>query len=729
MCNFVIYTLPTTNCTSKRFFSFEYMIMKKVLYLLILLLGFLCNGYTQCIEFATPYQNLSAIGFGASLCGDNCRDTMILANGVWPNEAYIVDDLAPGAQYKFNYCEGYSTDVWNGMITAVQYTPGTLNEVELLEENILQVEEGCEMLLTIPTDFKQAVHVAFVVTKVDSCGTGLRPFEDNGVPYFGCGPDGGQPQCPKLEISCLDMYAGTLATLDSICVGDVMGINVRDIKIPTKDNSGFVLVVSTEDLEGNTKPNDAPSFVTILDTIIPTLPPNGTVQNSFIHDESILEAGTYFLTPVSFGNAVIRDPKDPFQNFRLDESCTSIGSSIPFTLLPVEASICIQSCKKINDGSFETGKPNNVWEEYSLNFDSPLCDSTCAQGVNFAFNGNWWAWFGGFDNGEEEGVLAQDFNLHDATNAVLSFRVAIILEPEDNVRGDDEFAVRIDNETIFSITDRDHTDYELYELIELDLSEYADGCPHNLQLYGKTKGGEEEFTNFFVDDIQLNACSTVSCSAEAGVLAVPDKDTYYDGGEVVQVGLKEGSRGDCMTYAYVLTTGAPNYEIFTINETGAFLLDALDASLYNVHGFAYDGTMEELMSHNFTNALDIQAAIESNVICGDIMMEEEEIYDFVYAIVGIEEGMTANPFAIQGVTTPANDHLAITFSYPNAGEKLQVGIYDLYGKLLHQEVVLSTTGVQQLDMSLATLNLLQGMYLITLSDKETQVSFKWLMPY
>ncbi len=705
--------------------------MKKYLGLLLLMY---CQVYllqAQCIEFVTPYQNLSAAGFGASLCGDNCRDTTILNNGVWPNEAYMVDALHPGAEYQFNFCDGYSEDLWTGVITAVYYAVDD-GEINLLEENILQVDEGCEMLLTIPTEFEKAIDVAFIVTEKDSCGTGLKPFQDNGIPHFSCGPNGGQPDCPKIVISCADARSGILESLDTVCTGDVMGIEVDHINVPTEENSGFVLVVSTEDLQRTKTPNKHASFVTILDTILATRPPGGNYQTSFLHDESILEAGNYFLTPVSFGKATRREPQDPFRDINLNVECVRTGVSQPFTLLPSNDQTCIQSCKKINDGGFETGKPNNVWEEYSLNFDSPLCDSTCSQGVPFAFEGDWWAWFGGKDDGEEEGILAQDFNLLNASNASLTFRLAMILEPEDNVKGDDEFAIRIDNEIIFSITDRDHEDYDVYQLIEIDLASYIDGCTHNLQIYGKTNGGEGEFTNIFVDNVSLNACSSTNCSAQAGELEKPEEDSFFNGDEMVQLGVKDASTGGCMTYAYLLTTGSPDYEIIQINQTGTFSIQELlevgafeNSSVLNVHGLAIEGSMETLNALNISNALDLQTAIKEGIICADLMMEEEEVYTFGFFVVGLDEDLKDRAFSINAVNQAYQGaNTLLSFNYPKAGEKLEVGVYDLNGKLVAQKAILTQEGEQQTSVDVQNLN--NGMYIISLRDKQDQVSMKWV---
>jgi hypothetical protein len=63
----------------------------------------------------------------------------------------------------------------------------------------------------------------------------------------------------------------------------------------------------------------------------------------------------------------------------------------------------------IEDPGFEGGTPSLVWAEESTCCGTPLCDSTCsADGQSRAFDGEWFAWFGGIANATEEGRLGQN---------------------------------------------------------------------------------------------------------------------------------------------------------------------------------------------------------------------------------------------------------------------------------------------------------------------------------
>ncbi|MFQ5577576.1 MAG: hypothetical protein ACE5G8_11395, partial [Anaerolineae bacterium] len=62
------------------------------------------------------------------------------------------------------------------------------------------------------------------------------------------------------------------------------------------------------------------------------------------------------------------------------------------------------------DGGFEAGPNGGTWNEFSTNFGTPICDVfTCGFGNGTGpRSGLYWAWFGGFGGGLEDGSVDQD---------------------------------------------------------------------------------------------------------------------------------------------------------------------------------------------------------------------------------------------------------------------------------------------------------------------------------
>ena len=76
----------------------------------------------------------------------------------------------------------------------------------------------------------------------------------------------------------------------------------------------------------------------------------------------------------------------------------------------------------VADPGFEGGTPNADWNEFSLNFGTPLCDEgSCGLGGGTGPNsGAWWAWFGGIGL-PEEGSVSQMVDVPAGGSATLTF--------------------------------------------------------------------------------------------------------------------------------------------------------------------------------------------------------------------------------------------------------------------------------------------------------------------
>lgn len=71
---------------------------------------------------------------------------------------------------------------------------------------------------------------------------------------------------------------------------------------------------------------------------------------------------------------------------------------------------CGGGANGVTDPSFEAGSPSSFWGESSTNLGTPLCTlAGCGDGSGTVGprTGTWWAWFGGFGEGTEVGMLVQ----------------------------------------------------------------------------------------------------------------------------------------------------------------------------------------------------------------------------------------------------------------------------------------------------------------------------------
>jgi Immune inhibitor A-like, MAM domain len=156
----------------------------------------------------------------------------------------------------------------------------------------------------------------------------------------------------------------------------------------------------------------------------------------------------------------------------------------------------------VADGSFEAGTPSLVWTEFSTNFGTPLCDSSCLGGPpSGARTGEFWAWFGGIDTAFEQGTITQNVTI--PSNAALTFYLTAFSARTD---GTDFLKVFIDATEVFSVTDQQIGPYvNDYVQVTVDLSAFAGA--HVLKFDSITNGGGI-LTNFWVDDVAIDIGGT-----------------------------------------------------------------------------------------------------------------------------------------------------------------------------------------------------------------------------
>ncbi len=172
----------------------------------------------------------------------------------------------------------------------------------------------------------------------------------------------------------------------------------------------------------------------------------------------------------------------------------------------------------IDDGSFEAGAFGGIWDEYSLNFGSPLCDvGSCGTGGGTGpSDGDWWAWFGGIP-AAEEGSVSQDVTIP-TTSTDLTFDLELPVCDS----ADDYLELWVDGNLEFSIDGGSSACGTVgYETQTVDLSSYADGASHTIEFYSEIFATNAGGSNFFVDDVYLS--DNTDTEGSASVCTRPTK--------------------------------------------------------------------------------------------------------------------------------------------------------------------------------------------------------------
>jgi hypothetical protein len=189
------------------------------------------------------------------------------------------------------------------------------------------------------------------------------------------------------------------------------------------------------------------------------------------------------------------------------------------------------------DPGFEAGAEGGAWAQESILFDSVICDASCTteEGAS-PYAGEWWVWFGGFDEPDTASV-SQTITIAPEM-AYLSFYFQV---RSGAGTGDDVFTATLGGDTVFMATDLEVDDYDGYERIDIDVSAWADGGSYELVFSSSLTGAG--VTSFFVDEVSL-----VSCTEAAGTgtgSTGPDTDAQdSSGGSTSDTGgTTEGSTG------------------------------------------------------------------------------------------------------------------------------------------------------------------------------------------
>jgi hypothetical protein len=166
----------------------------------------------------------------------------------------------------------------------------------------------------------------------------------------------------------------------------------------------------------------------------------------------------------------------------------------------------------VSDGGFEAGSPNPYWDEGGA-LGSPVCGPTCG---DLAYAGAGFLRFGG-QGATNTSAVTQTVTISEGT-AALSFWLWIDADPATD-QGTLDFL--LNGNPVASLSEDDAPAYSDYAQVEVDVSTYADGGTHELEIVGVEIG--DTVINFFVDEVALvvtsEAAPWLSLSPDNGTLA------------------------------------------------------------------------------------------------------------------------------------------------------------------------------------------------------------------
>src|SRR5690606_30250320 len=131
------------------------------------------------------------------------------------------------------------------------------------------------------------------------------------------------------------------------------------------------------------------------------------------------------------------------------------------------------------DPGFESGTPSSAWDEASQLFGTPICDTaSCSDDAGAVpHGGSYWAWFGGSETEAEVASVGQSVTVPAGDYAQLSLWLSV---PSGAGTGDDILAVSLDQTIVFMVTDLDMPEFDGYQRVDVDISDFADGASHDL---------------------------------------------------------------------------------------------------------------------------------------------------------------------------------------------------------------------------------------------------------
>ncbi len=174
-------------------------------------------------------------------------------------------------------------------------------------------------------------------------------------------------------VACTDPSINTGITTANdtiICPGDTLTVTSTGVFAPNSgDYSGVSWVITSADITGNTDPLNDPSLIASYNF---NFPAPATSFRQFINDGTFIgntvPYGTYFWTPVVFGNAVAAvNPPNFLSDLTLDPTCTHAGISIMIQVLDGTDPLCAVGVAEPVSQVFSVNAYINDGQELNLN--------------------------------------------------------------------------------------------------------------------------------------------------------------------------------------------------------------------------------------------------------------------------------------------------------------------------------------------------------------------------
>ncbi len=141
-------------------------------------------------------------------------------------------------------------------------------------------------------------------------------------------------------IACGDpsINSGVVTALDStVCFGDTLFVSTTGASAPTVGTVfGWSMIVSSGDISFNTDPLTQPGILGGTGVLFPV---PATINTTLINSGAPFVPGTYYFTPVVYGNATGSGTN--ITNYVLDPSCTYTGQSMMVILYPDGDPACL----------------------------------------------------------------------------------------------------------------------------------------------------------------------------------------------------------------------------------------------------------------------------------------------------------------------------------------------------------------------------------------------------
>jgi hypothetical protein len=258
-----------------------------------------------------------------------------------------------------------------------------------------------------------------------------------------------------------------------------------------------------------------------------------------------------------------------------------------FTLLTAFCFLIASASAQLVDGGFEFGDTGTLWAQSSTNFGTPLCtEATCGTcgGPCLPYEGDWYAWFGGF-NDVEEGSVSQMVTIPPGTAAELTFQF-FIANAGDSLT-DDFVHIMIDGNMFFHTTAEEADDFQEYTLVTIDISQFADGADHMIMAYGIQSSAVG--VNFLMDDFSMS----VDGVEQVGINDVLNREKSVSmypnpSADMTSLYFSKGVQGTALVTVYAMNGAIVSQE-----------------KLSEVYGGKYDLSLEQFEAGIYTVAVEV----------------------------------------------------------------------------------------------------------------------------